>query len=159
MKEIKKKRLSEADMSNFAAKLAKICEEGIVLFLQGQLGAGKTTFARGFLRGMGYEHKVKSPTYTLVESYTVGGFEVYHFDLYRLGNNKELEYIGLSEYFSPNSVCLVEWPEKGEGFLPQADLICHIDVIAEKRNICIRANSSHGEHMISRLKSLYRGYT
>lgn len=122
-------------MQEYGAKLAKECQSPCVIFLQGELGAGKTTLVRGFLRALGYKGRVKSPTYTLVEPYNINSHIVYHFDLYRLKDVYELEEIGVREYFHPNSICLIEWPEKGEPLLPQPNVICNIKIKDSAREI------------------------
>ena len=146
----------EASMLMFGKHLAAAARRHIdfnqVLFLHGQLGAGKTTLARGFLQGLGYEGRVKSPTYTLVESYELPECSVFHFDLYRLHNPQELESIGIQDYFIPNSICLIEWPEHGKGILPVPDLSCEIDIQNDSRNIKLVAHSANGETILQRLQ-------
>ncbi len=117
---------NEFDTLALGASLVSRFPEGGVIFLQGDLGSGKTTLVRGILNACGYDGAVKSPTYTLVEPYELTGRLIYHFDLYRLGDPEELEYVGGRDYFHAKALCLVEWPEKAAGFLPRADLDIHL---------------------------------
>ncbi|HLB42120.1 MAG TPA: tRNA (adenosine(37)-N6)-threonylcarbamoyltransferase complex ATPase subunit type 1 TsaE [Gammaproteobacteria bacterium] len=143
----------EEDILAFAAQIANIVDARTIIFLQGPLGAGKTTFARGFLRGLGFKDKVKSPTYTLVESYDIAGRKIFHFDFYRLNRAEELRDIGIEEYFFSNAICLIEWPEKGFSLLPAADLIVDIAIKEVGRELAVTAGSSYGEAV---MKSITR---
>jgi tRNA threonylcarbamoyladenosine biosynthesis protein TsaE len=119
----------------FGAALWTILPEKGVIFLQGELGAGKTTLVRGFLRAASFTGAVKSPTFTLVEEYTLNERKIFHFDLYRLSDPEELEWIGIRDYFSQNSLCFIEWAERGKGFLPVPDAIISLTVQDLGRNI------------------------
>lgn len=129
---------NETDMVAFGEQLGKKFraeKKSQCIFLIGDLGAGKTTLSRGILRAFGHTGAVKSPTYTLVEIYEFDQRRVYHFDLYRLGDPEELEYMGIRDYFSDDSICLIEWPERGQGVLPKADLVIEVKVQGAGRNI------------------------
>ncbi len=130
--------------------LGTALESGVV-FLQGTLGAGKTTLCRGILRAKGHTGAVKSPTFTLVEPYQLAAGTVYHFDLYRLGSADELEYMGIRDYLDGRSLCLVEWPERGRGFLPEPDLHVTIDIHRQGRILQLAALTAAGEHILNRL--------
>lgn len=142
---------SQEALEQFAAQLAQHAMAGLVVYLRGSLGAGKTTFARGFLRGLGYHGVVKSPTYTLVEPYSFeDGLTCYHFDLYRLADPEELEFTGARDYFNEASICLIEWPEKAAGFLHEADIDCTLEHHPQGRRITLTACSEKGERFMRR---------
>ena len=123
---------------------------GLVVFLHGDLGAGKTTFTRGFLRGLGFSGKVKSPTYTLVEPYILADFTTYHFDLYRFIDEEEWEAVGFREYFNPHSICLIEWPEKAGHLLPEPDIHVQLTHVQTKRKIQFYASTNQGKQCLNR---------
>ncbi len=115
---------------------------------------GKTTLSRGFLRSYGHQGTVKSPTYTLVEPYQFESRQVFHFDLYRLGDASELEDMGIRDYFNDNDICLIEWPEQGEGFLPPADLVVRIEPYLQGRELQLHGVSDAGKEIIEVIKPL-----
>ena len=141
----------EDAMVAFGSRLSAVCAPGSVVFLEGELGMGKTTLARGFLRARGHEGADKSPTYTLVEPYEFGELVLYHFDLYRLGDPEELEFMGIRDYFGENSVCLVEWPERGLGVLPAPDIVVRIVSEGSGRRLAVSAATDRGRSMLQRL--------
>lgn len=112
---------SDLAMETFGAELVPKLSAGEVIYLTGTLGAGKTTLVRGMLKAFGHSGKVKSPTYTLVEPYYLPQQTVYHFDLYRLTDPEELVYIGIRDYINQSAICIFEWAEKGQGYIPPAD--------------------------------------
>lgn len=145
--------LDEAAMTDLAARLATVLAPGAVIYLNGDLGAGKTTFSRGFLRGLGYHGTVKSPTYTLVEPYDLAKARIYHFDLYRLHDPEELELMGIRDYFNSQSIVLVEWPVRGEPLLPPPDLTITIDATAAGRILSFSASTTRGQQALQQLCS------
>tara|TARA_B100000767_G_scaffold273225_1_gene302792 strand:+ start:1848 stop:2426 length:579 start_codon:yes stop_codon:yes gene_type:complete len=151
---------------------------GLCVYFVGDLGAGKTTLCRGIIHAYGHRGAVKSPTYTLVEPYDVTDTpspltrQVYHFDLYRLSDPEELEFLGLDDYFSGEALCLIEWPNRGNGFIPDADIefslrhaVCEkarpqkvshtVPAELDKRLIGVRAYSDAGTHVLTALHRLY----
>ena len=135
-----------------AVQLLRIANGGLVIYLRGELGVGKTILVRGILQGMGHEGRVKSPTYTLVEDYQIGGETICHFDLYRLADPEELEFVGIRDYFSKNAIFLVEWPERGEGFLPRQDIDINLAYLKNGRQIRCVAGSKKGKDSLEQLE-------
>ncbi|MDP4535088.1 tRNA (adenosine(37)-N6)-threonylcarbamoyltransferase complex ATPase subunit type 1 TsaE [Alkalimonas collagenimarina] len=143
----------EAATQAVSAQLAQLLPGRALLYLEGPLGAGKTTFSRGLLHALGHKGAVKSPTYTLVEPYQLATRQIYHFDLYRLTDPEELEFIGGRDYFSADALCLVEWPERGVGFLPPADLQLQLDYDVEdpehSRTLTLHGMSPLGRSIVA----------
>lgn len=139
--------------------LASLIEAPCIVFLNGDLGAGKTCFSRGFLQARGHEGRVKSPTYTLIEPYELDSGTVYHLDLYRLGDPGELDYLGLGDYLTSPAIFLIEWPDKGAGFLPSPDLVLALDTPVEgerpgrwaRLGLYSERASAFGESLVNRL--------
>ena len=142
---------NEQKMLNLGAQLALNPQSGSIIYLQGELGAGKTTLTRGFLRALGYQGTVKSPTYTLVESYQFDALHVYHIDLYRLEKATAVHDIGLSDYLTKDSICLIEWPEKAEQLLPKADLRVCIQLLPQGREVCLIAENKASNILVKDL--------
>ncbi|MBT1443847.1 tRNA (adenosine(37)-N6)-threonylcarbamoyltransferase complex ATPase subunit type 1 TsaE [Shewanella sp. JM162201] len=151
MQDVKFYLENEAVTVEIGQKLAKVARPPLTLYLTGDLGAGKTTLSRGLIQALGHQGAVKSPTYTLVEPYELPGVEVYHFDLYRLSDPEELEFMGIRDYFSENSLCIVEWPDRGEGLLPPADLHLHLAYSGNGRELNVHAGSAAGQAVIEHL--------
>lgn len=127
-----------------------------IVYLEGDLGAGKTTLVRGYLRGLGYQGNVKSPTFTLLEPYELGERAVYHLDLYRLADPGELEYLGLRDLLARDATLLIEWPEQGKGMLPGADIVVDIGYRNEGRSLVFRSCSAEGEKLLGSLSARLR---
>ena len=126
---------TETEMLDLSYRLGQVCPKGMIIYLEGELGAGKTNFARGLLRGLGYQGFVKSPTYTLVEVYSLQSSTAVHMDLYRIGHEEELYYLGITDYLNKNTIFLIEWPEKAIKILPPATLQCQFKRMEEGRHI------------------------
>lgn len=142
---------SELAQEALGAALARVCPESCVIYLEGDLGAGKTTLTRGFLRALGHKGVVRSPTYTLLEPYPLTTRACYHLDLYRLADPEELEYLGLRDLLRDPAVLLVEWPERGAGGLPTPDLRIRIAYAGAGRRIDLEAASAVGVELLARV--------
>jgi len=140
----------EAGTLTAGAALAEACpREGMIIHLVGELGAGKTTLVRGFMRGLGYGGPVKSPTYTLLESYEVAGRRIHHFDLYRLADPGELEYLGIRDCLDEPAVLLIEWPVRGGRCVPAADLVLRLEQAGTGRRLQADALTVAGHRLLA----------
>ena len=144
----------EDAMTRLGQALAKLTAGHGILFLQGDLGAGKTTLSRSIIRALGHNGPVKSPTFTLVEPYEINELRVWHFDLYRLADPEELEYLGIRDYFADDDLCLIEWPQQGQGYLPQPDIEITIKAHNDGRIVRLLPFSTRGESWCVALASL-----
>ena len=142
---------NETETTEIGSKLASYLKGGEVIYLKGDLGAGKTTFVRGALNGLGHTGNVKSPTFTIVEPYSIDDHVIYHFDLYRLDDPEELESLGIRDYCDGQSICFFEWPEKGGDFLPDADILISLSYQNEGRALEISTFSEIGDSIIGNL--------
>ena len=138
-------------MEEFGGLLAHACHSRSILHLNGDLGVGKTTLTRGFLRALGHTGSVKSPTYTIVEPYQISGRQIYHFDFYRLGDPEELEYLGIRDYLENEAICLIEWPEKGGPFAPTPDVQIQLAHHGEARLLELQAHTATGQAILAHL--------
>lgn len=144
----------EAATAALARRLAPALFDGGVVYLRGELGAGKTTFARALLQAMGVGERVKSPTYSLLERYSVNGRDAFHLDLYRIADAGELEWLGLDELDAPETIVLVEWPERGRGALPKPDLDITLEHAGQGRSACLSAGSARGSNLIHGIEAV-----
>ena len=144
--------IGPAATEDFGARVATICKPPLIVYLVGDLGSGKTTFVRGFVHALGHTGTVKSPTFTLVETYIFEQITLYHFDLYRLQNTQELEYLGMRDIASErDTICLIEWPEQGGGGVPDPDLVFKFEHQGENRTVYSQGESSKGQAITSQL--------
>jgi len=144
---------AEADTLALGAAVAAGLTPGMVIYLRGELGAGKTTLARGLLQSLGVTERIKSPTYTLVEPYIVSSLYLYHFDFYRLQHPDEWVDAGFRDYFSSDAVCLVEWPDKAGAQLPAADMTIDLATAGDARKATLSADTEAGINCLRRLQT------
>lgn len=145
--------VDEPELTALARALAPALACGGIVHLVGDLGAGKTTFARALLQALGVGDRVKSPTYSLIESYTAGQLDIHHLDLYRIADPGELEWLGLEDLWKAGSLVLVEWPERGRGALPEPDVTIELAHAGPARSLRARAQGPRGAAMVAALRS------
>lgn len=141
----------ESATATLGKQLASVLDEGLVMYLHGPLGAGKTSFARALLTSLGVGERVKSPTYSLIEGYVAGIRPAWHLDLYRIADPAELEWLGLDALSEPEALVLVEWPERGRDALPAADMELHLSYAGDGRVAVFRTLSDRGRRLLSRM--------
>ena len=143
---------SEQQMRALGAKLIEACDSAGIITLQGNLGTGKTTLVRGALQARGITSGVRSPTYTLVEFYELDKLSVAHFDLYRLADPEELEYLGFRDYLQSNTLCLIEWPERASGYLENIGMQINLEFDNDCRQVSAQAFNDWGRQLLNRLE-------
>lgn len=143
--------IDENAMGAIAARMAPAGRAGGIVYLEGDLGAGKTSFARALLKAMGAGERIKSPTYSLIESYRIERADAHHLDLYRIADAGELEWLGLADLWTPDALVLIEWPERGRGALPPPDLLLRIAHAGDRRAIDASAKTPRGERLLAAL--------
>ncbi len=148
---------NEAQLQAWATKLMQVIlqtkrSKGVVIYLNGALGVGKTCFSRAMIKSLGFQGSVKSPTYTLVEEYNLPDIFIYHFDLYRLSSPEELDFIGIRDYFASDNLCLIEWANQGEGFLPTPDLILDLQYVDDARSLTPQAKTELGSTILNKMR-------
>lgn len=146
---------SERATAALGGRLSSAVAAGGVVFLVGNLGVGKTTLVREYLRSLGYTGAVKSPTYTLMEHYVVSGKRIFHLDLYRIADPAELEFVGVRDLLDGESILLVEWPEQGSSALPSPDLVIELEHAGNARHCRVQANSEAGNRILAQLRFQY----
>jgi tRNA threonylcarbamoyladenosine biosynthesis protein TsaE len=146
---------NETETQQLAERMAQNCSENerLIIFLQGELGSGKTTFTRFFLQALGHCGPVKSPTYTLVETYQLSKHLIFHLDLYRLQTPKEIVEIGLYDEFNQVAIWLIEWPEQALRFLPSADISCTFTLVDTHRQVKVQSQTSTGKALLLKIKN------
>lgn len=142
------KVITEEETLSFAKALAKAIKPPCFITLSGTLGAGKTTLSRGVIQALGHQGTVKSPTYTIVETYELPDITIFHFDLYRIHDVEELELMGIRDYFAQEALILLEWPERGQGILPMADIDCAIEIQGNARVIKLKTLTEKGRLVV-----------
>lgn len=144
----------QSDTEQLAQALASSCPHGMVVYLHGGLGAGKSTFARAFIHTLGFKGSIKSPTYSLLEAYRLDdGLEAVHMDLYRLADPEEVDYLALDEYEKSTLVMLIEWPEKGEAHIPPADIAIQFSTQADGRLLEFMPHTVEAKHWLSTINA------
>lgn len=142
-----------AATATLAARLAHALQPGLTIWLQGDLGAGKTTLVRELLHALGHRGRVKSPSYTLLEQYQAGGLNLRHFDLYRFRDADEWEAAGFRDEFDGSNICLIEWPEKALQLLPPADIAIRFEMLQNGRRVTLNANTTTGKQCLGKLQN------
>jgi len=142
---------NETETTEVGAKVATCLKGGEIIYLKGELGTGKTTLVRGVLHKLGFTGSVKSPTFTIVEPYSIDNHVIYHFDLYRLDDPEELESLGIRDYCDGQSICFFEWPEKGGNLLPSADINIEMTYLESTREVEFTSKSEVGKIILNQL--------